>query len=327
MYSVKAIFISALAVLLGLFAAQAQSFNDEKSSSLNSFFGFEGLRPNNPGDIYEVQFVKDSTYFYTKEDGDDDFTLNRKLEFAYDNQGGILEESEFLRLEDGWLPQKLNNFRFSSDGVLQYKIVKSWSAVMEDFVNSERRFYTANIFGSIETEVVELYVSETWQSYWRYDFQYNLSNEVTEELKSRWNNDELVWSPSQKIIYTYNELNSLTSQLIQIWLEDSQAWENSSYQGYEYNEFNQLINLSENVWNSSFDDWEEQAFQSLTYTALGQVENSSTFDSRNSEEGAKETLEATYDENGNLNTTLLKEWDSNLDIWNTLEKQVHFWSE
>ena len=38
------------------------------------------------------------------------------------------------------------------------------------------------------------------------------------------------------------------------------------------------------------------------------------------------TIRSVYDENGNLNTTLFKEWDPDAELWITSQKQVQFWS-
>ncbi|MEM9051791.1 MAG: T9SS type A sorting domain-containing protein [Bacteroidota bacterium] len=327
MSTAKAIINFVLAVLLAAPVVTAQGSDDAKSSNLNGFFGFEGLRPNNPDQIYDIQYLKDSTYIYKKASADVEFVLEKKLEFNHDNQGFVNEELEYLILNDSWRLSKKNNFQYNPSGTIEYRITRNWDDEASLFVNSERRFYNSNNYGLVETEVVEVFILEHWRSFRKYTYQYNANLEIEEELKYLWNEELMNWSPSQKIVYTYNNNNTLNSELTQVWIESSQSWVNETISDFYYNDRNQLINLTESNWNPSAGEWEEKTFQSLTYTTLGQIEDATIFDFPNVASGAQESVEASYDQNGNLNTTVFRRWDIDQDLLVNAEKQVHFWSE
>ncbi|MCH2214053.1 MAG: hypothetical protein MK086_02670 [Flavobacteriales bacterium] len=314
-------------MLLTTTMSQAQEFDEDKTASLTTFLGFEGLRPNNPNQIFDLQYFKDSTYFFSKDGLYEEFVLQKKIEYTHDNQGFINEETEMLLVDNTWQLYRRNNFRYNSSGILEYRITKAWDVGSESFSNYERNFYTSNGYGLIETEIIEMFFLDQWHAFRKFSYQYNTNFDIEEELELFWSEDSLEWVPSLKIIYSYNSDNTLSSELTQVWDESSQSWENDSFKDFEYNEDDQLVNLTESDWNSLTERWDQRAFQALTYTPLGQVANASTFDTRDAASAAQASVEATYDENGNLNTTLFKEWDPDAELWITSQKQVHFWSE
>ncbi len=326
MFRLKPI-ILAIFVLFTAFSGRAQSGLDEKSKSMNDFFSFDGLRLNNPELLYNQRFLRDSTYFYEKQDLAPDFLLFKKVIFDYDNQGRLLVENEFENKEDTWKKSTKRIFNYNSDGLVEYSVKKTWNASSEEFENDQRTFLFRNFLGLVSEEIVELYDSGEWMLYSKRKSLYNDYNKIAEELSFEWSTDQLVWDPQRRKLYEYNENEELSSEVFQVWVDTLGAWVNTSLRDYEYNDENQLINLSQSTWNKNLGQWIEQSFQALSYTPLGQIENSNSYDSFDPDGDAKASIEATYDENGNLNTTLFKEWNSEQDAWSTYEKHEHFWSE
>ncbi|MCZ4410133.1 hypothetical protein O3Q51_15020 [Cryomorphaceae bacterium 1068] len=319
--------ILALVVLFSAFSGQAQSGMDEKSGAMNDFFGFDGLRLNNPELLYNQRFLRDSTYFYEKQDTDADFLLARKIGFDYDNQGRLLVENEFENKSGTWSKSSKRIFNYNSDGLVEYSVVKTWNATIEEFENDQRTFLFRNYLGLISEEIVELHGGIDWMLHSKREYQYNDHNKISEELSFEWLAEQMAWEPQRRKLYEYNENKELSSEVYQVWVDTLGAWVNTSLRDYEYNDENQLVNLSQSTWNKNLGQWIEQSFQALSYTSLGQIENSNSYNSLDPDGDAQASVEVTYDENGNLDLTLFKEWNSEENAWNTYEKHEHFWNE
>jgi hypothetical protein len=292
---------------------------------MNDFFGFNGLRPNNPDLLYNQRFLADSTYFFTKQNSNPDFDLLKKIIFDYDNQGRLLVENEFDNKDEIWKKSLKRIFNYSQSGEVEYSVIKQWNGSIEEFENHQRTFYFNNYLGQVSQKVREMYNSEEWVPAWKYEYFYNDQTKIVEEVSHKWQLLRTEWEPKRRKLYEYNENKDLGGEIHQIWVDTLDTWVNNSFRGYEYNEYNQLINLRQSTWNQSLEQWDEESFQALSYTALGQVENSSSYSVLDAD--ADESVEATYDEDGNLNMTLFKKWNKDLNDWNTYEKHVHFWSQ
>ncbi|HKK38379.1 MAG TPA: T9SS type A sorting domain-containing protein [Cryomorphaceae bacterium] len=309
------------------FSVKGQSGIEEKSNTMNGFFGFDGLRPNNPDLLYNQRFLKDSTYFYTKDSLEAEFREFKKVTFDYDNQGRLLLENEFEKKADVWLESIKRIFSYDNDGAVEYRVLKQWDSSNESFENQRRTFYTRNFMGLVSRETIEKYESNEWMLDSKQEYFYNAHYDISEEVSYTWLTPNMVWEPKRRKIREFNEDQELSSEVIQVWVDSLNVWVNMSHRRYEYNSDNQLINLLESMWNTSLEQWVEQSVQALSYNPLGQVENSNSFDALDPDGDTKESVEATYDEDGNLNITLFKEWNSDQNAWNAYERHVHFWSE
>lgn len=329
MFRVKPIILLIFIVIsagFGPVSAQWGS-NVEKSSSLDYFFGFDGLRPNNTSQFYNHQFLKDSTYYYNKEDTSIDFQLSKKVVFDYDNQGRLLVENEFEKIDNNWNKSLKRIFNYNDEGLVEYSVIKRWNEAAEDFENKQRTFFFSNSLGLISQEIIEIYSFEEWLAQWKHDHFYNDKNNIVEELSHKWSSELLEWEPKKRRHFEYNDNADLESEVIQVWVDTLGQWVNSAFRGYEYNEDNQLINMRQSTWNQNLQEWIEQTYQALSYTAMGQVQNSSSYDAVSPTGDAKESIEATYDEDGNLNTTIFREWNSENKEWESYEKHEHFWNQ
>lgn len=305
--------------------AFSQSLGDEKAYGLNEFLGFDGLRPNNPSQIYDVEFLKDSTYFLIRADEESPFETYKKVLYSYDNQGDLTFEHEYVKGVDQWLETAFHSYQYEENGRLESKVTSYWDTRSESFIQAERRSFEINFFGLVLMETIETFDESQWRYYRKNQFAYNDQNKLTEEVKFVWDEVNEEWLPSSKILYTYNSNQDLQEQISQTWSQEDQSWRNNALSGFLYNDDEQLVNLQQSVWNNEFNRWEEAFFQSLTYTPLGQLENAQTFDSKDFE--ATESLQAIYDENGNLDTSLFGEWNAESEAWVTYEKHIHYWSE
>ncbi|MFT6997281.1 MAG: hypothetical protein ACJAQ4_001032 [Cryomorphaceae bacterium] len=316
-----------LVVLFSAFSARAQSNNDGNPNSINDFFGFDGLRINNPDLPYNQRFLRDSTYFFEKQESSNDFELFKKIILDYDNQGRLLVENEFENEADIWKKSVKRSFNYNDDGLVEYSINERWDAFSEEFENQQRTFFSRNYLGLVSKEIVELYEADEWLPYSKDEYLHNDDNKIAEELSFKWISTSMAWQPQRRKLFEYNENNELRSEVQQVWVDTLGFWLNTSSRYYEYNDENQLINLLQSIWNQGIEEWIEQSFQALSYTLFGQVENASSYDVFDLDGDAKESVEATYDDYGNLNTTLFKEWNPEQDEWNSYEKHVHFWSQ
>ena len=328
MLRLKPIILTTLVLALA-FLARAQSVNDEKSRSMNDFFGFDGLRLSNPDLIYNQEYLADSTYFLEKENTSSDFQLYKKVLFEYDNQGRLLVENEFENKEQVWLKSIKRIFTYDNDGFVEYTVKKEWSSSDDKFENNQRTFFYRNYMDLVTEEIVENYKVDEWKLGLKREYLYNEQYMISQEVSFNWYEEEMDWQPQMRRIYEYNQSKDLVSEVYQIWVDTIDVWVNTSLRDYEYNDARQLVNLRESTWNQTLEKWISESFQALSYTPLGQIEHASSYDAIDDDgsSDALESVEASYDENGNLNTTVYKEWDAEQNAWSPYEKHIHFWSQ
>jgi len=316
-----------LLVVLAAFSVRAQTGANQKSNSMNDFFGFDGLRLNNPDLLYNQQFLKDSTYFYERVLPTDEFLTFKKIAFNYDKHGRLTVENEFEKQESLWIKMTKRLFNYDNNGLVESSEVKKWDINSNQFEYLERTSYTRNHFGLVTLEISEVFELGEWRLDLRQEFFYNDHNDVSEEWIYEWVSESMLWQPIERKLYEYTEEHEWKSEIHQVWGDATGAWLNKSVLLYEYNEDNQLSNLSQSIWIRDSGEWVTQSIQALSYTGFGQVENSSFYDVQDTLGDAHKSVEATYDEEGNLSVSLFKEWNTEQSTWNSYEKHVHFWSE
>lgn len=318
-----------LFILGSAFTAGAQTGNDGKSNDMSSFFGFDGLRLNNPELLYNERFLADSTYIFEKSDLNGDFQSVKKILLHYDNQGRLVNENEFENKEGDWKKSLTRTYNYNADGFVDYRVNREWNVFEQEFENSQRTFFYRNYMGNVSREIVESHESDSWNFDLKREYVYNDQNKIAEELSFDWSIETLQWQPEKRKLYEYNGNKDLISEIYQVWVDTLARWVNTSLKNYEYNDDRQLINLSQKTWSPNLEKWIDHSFQALSYTALGQIQVASSYEAIDSEGAldASESVEATYDENGNLSTTLFREWNEDQNAWSSFEKHVHFWSE
>lgn len=316
-----------LFMLFSTVCVVAQPGDETKSNSMNDFFGFGNLRLNNPDLLYNQSFLKDSTYFYRKESVDTEFETFKKAIFEYDNQGRLIVENEFSRKEEVWKKSLKRLYNYDETGFVQYTVQKDWNADIADFENQSRTFYSRNIIGLVSQEVIQSYSNNGWRLNEKREFFYTDYYKVSIELNFVWLVEASTWQPKLRKLYEYNELKDILSEVLQVWVDSSSTWVNKTFRGYQYNEDGLLVNLTRSSWNNSSKEWIEETIQDLSYTPLGQIESSNSYDAIDPDGDTKESVEAIYDDDGNLNTTLYNEWNPESNEWNSYEKHEHFWSE
>lgn len=294
---------------------------------MNDFFGFDGLRPNNPDLLYNERFLADSTFFLKKDDLDVEFQLFKKVIFEYDNQGRLLVENELENKDGFWKNFEKRFFNYDNDGYIDYRVSKQWNPTSQLYDNKQRTFFYRNFLDLVSAEIDEVFEDAEWIPESKLEYSYNEFNMISEELTFAWQAQSMDWQPERRKLYEYNANRELSSEVYQVWIDTMAVWENTSLKDYEYNDENQLVNMLQSSWSRGMEKWIQQSFQALSYTVLGQVENASFYDVLNDDSDAKESVEATYDEDGNLNTTLFNEWDPDQNDWESYEMHIHFWSK
>ncbi|MGB6036246.1 MAG: T9SS type A sorting domain-containing protein, partial [Cryomorphaceae bacterium] len=253
----------------------------------------------------------------------------KKVFFEYDNQGRLLVENEFENKEEAWLKSIRRIFTYDTDGFVEYTVNKQWSSSDEKFENNQRTFFHRNYMDLVTQEIVENYSVDSWTLSLKREYLYNDQNMISQEVSFDWHEQQQEWQPEMRKIYEYNQSKDVVSEIYQIWMDTMAVWVNASLRDYEYNDDRQLVNLRESKWNHTLEKWISESFQALSYTPLGQIENASSYDAFDDDgsSDALESVEASYDENGNLNMTVFKEWDAEQNSWSPYEKHIHFWSQ
>lgn len=320
--------ISPLLLLIFLCAhgVFGQSSNDEKSIGLDAFFSFQGLRPSNPDQIYELNYLRDSTYIFLF-GTDDAWVLDKKHTYLYDNQGRIVSDRSDDYEQGKWAPVSMKSLSYNSSGQLDQQLTTLWSAVNKRFENDRREHFYYNLFGLVFEKLTEISLENSWELAERRSYEYNSSYLKTLETVYSWNPDQLDWDPDTRILFDYNGKNRVSSETVQIWVDTLQSWVNQYSRDFTYDSSDQLVSTTRSEWNNNLGQWIGQSVVALSYNDKGQLESTEQFSLSESEPEEIESIEAEYDDFGNLDLTVFHQWDSENEIWEPYERHVHFWSE
>jgi len=326
MLRVKPILALILASFIGGTVALGQTSDDMKIRGLDAFFSFEGLRPNNPDQIYELNYLRDSTYIFLMND-EDQWAMDKKHVFLYDNQGRMTIDRQDSYVGGKWHPVGRVELDYNASGLLSQRLNTLWSPIEKEFENESREHFFYNLAGRVEEKLIETSNQGQWNVSEKRTFVYNSIYLKTRETIFDWDQAELDWNPISRTLYNYNDKNRVISETIQVWVDTLASWVNQFTRDFTYDNSDQLISTTRSAWNTSIGDWVGQSVVALSYNEKGQLESTEQFSLNQEETEGIESIEAEYDDNGNLDLTVFQEWNTDEDVWEPYERHVHFWSE
>ncbi len=327
MFRIKAIpSLAFFAFMLVSGMAIGQSSGSEKSFELDAFFGFNGLRPNNPDQLYNQIFLKDSTYIYSIDEEDGSWNQDERLLFGYDIQGRILTETSFLKQDSKWGNNLLKEHLYGSNGNLETRLTRSWQEQEKTYIASEREHFYYNYLGLIEEEITEIIADEEWDLSGKTNYLYTTFGSISEKTQYNWNNELISWDPSLRVIFDYGQGENLLSETYQIWDDSSSNWVNDVSRNFSYDDQNRLIGSTRSSWNTQTQAWVSDMVQSLSYNEKGQLQSSQQFTVTNGGNEASVSVDAEYDDDGNLGTTLFRNWNPELGEWVPVRRHDHYWN-
>lgn len=298
----------------------------DKSSLLDAFFSFEGLRPNNTERIYEMDFLKDSTYIYNL-NSDSAWVLSEREVFSYDNQGNRISGRISQKVNETWNPIESRQFYYDHDGRLQKRVNSIWSQEEKSYRLDSRNHFYYNFIGNVSEQLTEIRIDNDWQLSEKIEIAYNSIYLKSSEVSSLWSEEDLEWKPDYRIIYSYNDIKEISSETYQVWVDSLNSWVNKYSEEFYYGPENRLIEATKHTWNPVLQEWEGHIVVALSYNERGQLESTEQYSVEEEQTHSVRNTDAEYDANGNLDLIVYQEWSIEDQAWVPYQRHDHFWAE
>lgn len=318
---VKACIITVTILLAS--AGWAQSGTD-----LFEGFGYVGLRHVDISQITTTDYLCDSSYFYINTDSvSNDWTLNERAIYKYDNQGkeSIRDISTFN--ENRWIETQQIRSTYISD-FLKIRQEFSWNETENQWIPHTKYNYDYNYIGLVNEIKTLSFKDSEWIADTKTNYTYNSDYLVDIESHYVWNDELNEWSPDSRNSYEYNEVEAISKEVFQVWVESIGDWVNKTSEIYRFNDSDNLVSSTTRVWDKHQDDWVNNSVVSIEYNTEGQPLKSAVevLDSNNNAVPTKTNM-ANYDALGNVNQLVTSYWDDETGSWDVYQKQINFWSE
>jgi len=309
-----------LFVFFLLFAASqavGQGLLDFSYSGIQRFLSYNS--------IASEDYLRDSTYVLNEVDGS--WLLKSKMVYAYDSQGNEISKLESTNEEHAWVNISKTEKAYNSTQLLSYERTSLWNEDYKEWEFHERRDLIYNSLNLLGQEIFHIRDGHLWKKDKKVEYAYSESYII--EYISNYCWKELIdqWEPTERTLFEYNQNNMLEREVIQFWNDSLDLWFNSISREYRYDDNNNLLSTTRSNWSLSDQRWFDISLISVTYNEKGQVKATRQVDLDSSSEQNITSQEASYDNEGNLGETLISNWNPEIDDWETVTKQVHFWSE
>lgn len=320
-YIVKTYIVAATILLAN--AAWAQSGTD-----LFHWVGYAGLRHVDINQITTTDFLCDSSYFYLNTDSvSDDWILNEKAIYEYDNQGreSIRYISAFN--EGEWIREQQIRSTYTSD-FLSVRQNYSWNELENQWTPHTRYNYNYNYIGLVNEIKTLNFKDSKWNAESKTNYTYSANYLIEIEAHYVWNNELNIWSPDSRSLYEYNEVEDVTKEVFQVWAESINDWVNKTSEIYKFDDSDNLVSSTKRVWDNLEGSWINNIILSIEYNSEGLPLRSAVevLDSHNNAMPSQTDL-AEYDDLGNIDQLLTSYWDDESGSWDVYQKQINFWSK
>ena len=319
--TIKTIIVAAIVLMAN--AGWAQS-----GTNLLQGFGQAGLRHVDINKITTTDYLCDSSYFYLNTDSlFNDWTLNERAVYEYDNQG-----REYIRNisgfnEGSWIKKQQVRSSYISD-FLNTRQEFAWMDAENQWIAHTKHIYDYNYIGLVNEIKTLSFKDPEWIANTKTNFEYN--SEFLVEIESRyfWDDELNEWSPDSRNLYVYNEGQDLSKDVLQVWVDSIGDWVNKTSEIFNFNNSAHLVSSTKRVWDNLQQAWINNSIFSIEYNAEGQPLNSAieVLDSHNNAIPTQ-TNSANYDGLGNVDQLLTSFWDDETGTWEVYQKQINFWSE
>jgi len=275
--------------------------------------------------IASEDYLRDSTYVFNEVD--DSWLLKSKMVYDYDSQGNEISKLESAKEEHSWVNLTKIEKAYNSTQLLSYERTSIWNEDYDEWDFHERRDLFYNSINLLDQEIAHIRDGQLWKKDKKMEYGYSESYNIEHISKYRW--QELVdeWVPTERTLFEYNQNEMLEREIIQFWNDSLDMWFNAISRDYRYDDSNNLVSTTRSNWSLTGQRWIGISMISVTYNEKGQIKATRQVDLGSSAEQNLTSQEVSYDNDGNLGETIISTWNPESDEWETVNKQVHFWSE
>ena len=318
---VKICIIAALALLSN--AGWTQPTTDLFKGS-----GYAGLRHVDLNQITTTDFRCDSSYFYLNSDSvTNDWVLNQRAVYAYDNQGRESIRDISLFKEDRWLKEQQIRSTYLSE-FLNTREEFSWNETANQWNAHTQHKYDYNYVGLINEIKTLRFKGKEWIADIRTNYTYNTEFLVEIESYYVWNDELNEWNPDSRNLYVYNDEQDVSKEVFQVWVDSISDWMNISSEVYKFDDSNNIVSTINRVWDKLQGTWVNNSVVSTEYNSEGlplRIEEELL--GLNTTAIPTQSDLAIYDPEGNIDHLVTSHWDNESRSWDMYQKQINFWSQ
>ncbi len=310
-------------LLLSSLSVYAQSNTGLISNSTD--LGFRRVDIN---EIISTTYLRDSSYFYSiLDESSDEWVLQEKAIYDYNNQGRELLRNILSVSENGWSKKQQIRSSYISD-FLSNRETLVWTEATSNWESDTKSDFTYNYVGLVDEVSNFNFEDSSWLADSKTSYTYNSDYNISEESSFNWDTELNDWAPVSRFLYSYNSHEAVNKQVYQIWNDSLMVWVNKTSQIFDYNSSQKLVSTIRRNWDAEEASWFNTGVVLIEYNDKGQIKASKQ-ESINQYQQYIPTQfeEANYDSEGNVGQVIRSEWDPNTESWNIYNKQVHFWAE
>ena len=210
----------------------------------------------------------------------EEFTMRRKQEFAYDNNGNCITEIGYDWENNAWAKSWKGEYSYDNKGNLTIEIYYDW----ED---------------------------NAWVEGWKHEYSYNNNGNITMRICYGWENN--VWVKDWKGECSYNNNGNITMCIVYYW--ENNVWIERYRDKYEYS-YDNNENETMEIWYAwEGNVWIESGKIEYSYDNNGNL----TMVNFNNYQHTPMKEELSYDNNGNPTMSIFYSWENDtwVEYWKT----------
>ena len=268
-------------------------------------------------DLVFGQAPPDSSFSYSW--SNEDWSRHTKVEYVYNTQGEIEEESQYFRFASIWFNDARDVYTYDPQGYLMEQLHQTGDE--SSWIDQWRLLYQYDSTGQRTQMTDQSYTGSAWQSEERVRYLYNIDELLSQaifEVKvgSQWLSD-------YRQTFEYSTAGDMTQGLGQVWDWFEDDWLNDILNTYSYGAPGQRSSWRKQVWDGS--DWVNSRRESYGYTADGQLFDVILDVWLGSTWLEIERQEHQYDLADNPSLLLYQWWEYDDEIWVDEAREVYLY--
>ncbi|MCA1750257.1 MAG: T9SS type A sorting domain-containing protein [Flavobacteriales bacterium] len=298
----------------------------------------DDYRPFESTNQFNSRFVRDSSYVYEAfiADSIEEWLLTERTLHYYDIEGAETELVRSIFNGERWYLSERLEFSYRSGKDLEKTLINVWSEDLQEWEKHEQLTYNYTYEGKELEVLTEEWTVDRWTASSLSEKFYGEENNLETHITSRWSGADLDWVPEERLLYTYEEDSDLPkTERLQTWSDSLNMWINEIERTFVYDEDDKIIEALESTWNSNFGGFIPTIFTEWAYNSDGQ--QSDMFSKPMNESDSADVgptyntpfygSSAIYNDDGNLNQLVTREWDRETETWQPIGYEKHFWSQ
>jgi len=252
------------AVIAGFYQASFGAEEDGNNLKIQSINAYEAsLRPDYFNMNSQNQLDSMVQFRYNGIDS----SYQYKIQYRDSTNGNqtVREEIQY-QWQNSWQEKVKNEYTYNSEGQLTKSAMyimdsttAQWQETMKNTYGYQNGKHNENVVQRKDS------VSNSWKNAYKFEYEYNNSDSVTQQLMYSWNDEANDWEYAYKNEYFYNYLNCRDSSCQYQWDSLANQWAKQFKNEYQYNDGNQLKKQYQYCYDSTNCQWDSCVCQLYEY--------------------------------------------------------------